>query len=79
MRIVTVIAEPLTRSSSGSSTARVSGRVVTASAVRWLAGRRAVTLPIVRCSESGSTTALETGVFDLAAVWSSGTSGLVSG
>ena len=46
MRIVTVIAEPLTRISNGSSTARVSGRVVTVSAVRWLAGRRAVTLPM---------------------------------
>ena len=66
MRIVTVIAVPLTRISSGSSTASVSGRVVAPSAVRWLARRRAVTLPIGRAS-SRITTALDTGVFDRAA------------
>ena len=72
--MVTVIAVPLTRISIGSSTASVSGLATAPSAVRWLARRRAVTLPIElpRCARPPDrvqpiSTALDTGVFDLAA------------
>ena len=76
MRIVTVIGVPLTRISSGSSTARVSGRAMVSSAVTCLTRRRAVTRPIADHPVAGPTpaerssritTAFDTGVFDLAA------------
>ena len=43
VRMVTVTGAPLTLISTGSSTARVSGRVTARSALRWRARRRAVT------------------------------------
>ena len=56
----------------------VSGRATASWAVRCCTLRRAVTLPIYVRS-SLMTMAFDTGVLDLAAVWSSGTREFVSG